>query len=149
MPATYGNPHKLPPTACGSNLPTWTDTTITAAVTKFRKVHVDEIRTRINTELTRRGLTNYTFTDTIVAGTTLVRKTHIDQLRTAMTANIKKGDCAADAYYCPQDTSGCMDFTDPTIVASVTQRRKTHIDQLRTKIQALMTTCICETEQCE
>jgi hypothetical protein len=149
MPETYGNPHKLPPIACGSNIPTWTDPTITASVTKPRKPHVDELRTKINLELTRRGITNYTFTDTITATVTKFRKLHIDQLRDAVANSIKKGDCAADTYYCPQDTSGCADFTDPTVTASVTKRRKPHIDELRAKLQALMTTCICEAEQCE
>lgn len=150
MAATYGNPHKLPPTICASNIPTWTDPTITASVTKIRKIHIDEIRTAINTEIARRGLTSVSFTDsTLTVSVTKDRKIHIDELRGAIQLNVKKGDCASDSYYCPGDTSGCADFTDPVITASVTKIRKPHIDELRAKLQALMTSCICETEQCE
>jgi hypothetical protein len=151
MSESYGNPHKLPVTQCAANTPTWTtDPTITAGTTKIRKPHIDELRTKVNAELTRRGLTNYTFTDsTIVAGTTKVRKIHLDDLRTAISINIKKGDCSTDTYYCPQDTSGSMAFTDPTVTAGTTKVRKTHIDELRTKLAALMVTCICEAEQCD
>jgi len=150
MSEFYGNPHKLQVQQCATNLPTWTDSTITAGSTKIRKVHIDEIRSFINTELTRRGLTNVTYTDpTITAGTTKRRKVHIDELRAALSLNLKKGNCPSDTLYCPQDTSGCMDFTDSTITAGSTKIRKVHVDELRSKLQALMTTCICEAEHCK
>jgi hypothetical protein len=149
MAKTYGNPHSVPPVQCVANIPTWTDSSPTANSTKVRKIHIDELRTKVNTELTRRGITNLTFTDpTITVDVTAIRKIHLDELRTALSASIKKGDCAADASYCPQDTSGAMTFTDSTITVNTTAIRMAHVTELRTKLQALMTSCICEAEQC-
>jgi hypothetical protein len=139
--------HLLPPVICASNIPTWTDPVITASVTKPRKPHIDELRAALNAEFVRRGKDIASFTDpTLIASVTKPRKIHIDELR-AECQSCKIG--RSETGYCPQDASGCMDFTDPVITASVTKRRKPHIDELRAKIQALMTTCICEIEQCQ
>jgi hypothetical protein len=147
--ATYGNPHILPPIQCPANIPTWIDSTITANTTRPRKVHIDELRTRVNAELSRRGLSTDIFTDSpIVADTTKLRKIHIDELRASIT-KIHLGDCVAEGLYCPQDALGCVDFTDPVITANSTKPRRLHVTELRTALQTLMTSCICEAEQCQ
>lgn len=146
--ATYGNPHTLAPIQCASNTPTWTDPTLTANSILPRKVHIDELRNYINNELSRRGLSTNIFTDvSIIANYTVIRKTHIDELRSAIN-KLKTGDCS-DAYYCPQDSSGAISWTDSTITANSTLIRNLHISEMRTKVAALMSTCICEAEQCQ
>ena len=139
--------HKLPPKQCSSNTPAWTDPVLTDLSTKVRKVHIDELRSFLNTEFVRRGLTQASFTDpTITNLVTEIRKVHVDQLRTELAA-CKSG--RGESGYCPQDSSGCMDFTDPTITALSTEVRGVHFREMTQKVQALMTGCICETEQCQ
>lgn len=145
--ASYGNPHTLSPTTCSTNTFTFTDPSLTT-VTKPRTVHINELRTAIDTELSRRGLSTTTWTDsTLTANSTLIRKTHVDELRTALI-KVHTGDCS-DAYYCPQDALSCADFTDSTINANSTFVRNLHVTQLRTAINTLRTSCICEAEQCQ
>jgi len=139
--------HLLPPKQCPSNLPSWTDPTLTDLTTNIRKVHMDELRSFLNNEFTRRGKSTGSYTDpTITALVTEIRKVHIDELRSELAA-CKSG--RGESGYCPQDNSGCMDFTDPVITALVTEIRGVHFRQARSKLEALMTSCICETEQCQ
>jgi hypothetical protein len=152
MAKTYGNPHTLAPKQCSTNTATWTDNTITANSTKVRQVHLAELRTQIQNEFTRRGLGTITWTDpTLTADSSKIRKVHIDELR----ANInlaKRGDCAADTYYCPQDSNGVatsFTFTDPTITANSTKARAVHITEMRADIAAMKVACVCEAEQCQ
>jgi len=150
MAKTYGNPHTNAPKQCAANTIAFTDPTLTAHGTKHRKVHIDELRTAVNAELTRRGITNVTFTDsTITARSTKIRKIHIDELRAAIDDGIKEGDCAADSYYCPQDSTAAISWTDPTITEHDTKQKGSHISELRSTLQALMASCICEAEQCQ
>ena len=137
--------HTLPPSVCSSNIPTWTDPTLTASLTKVRKVHMDELRTKLNAEFTRRLTSTASFTDpTLTVSATQVRKVHIDELRTQLE------QCkSVRGQGCPNDNSGCMDFNDPVITASVTKIRRAHIIDMRDKIHSLMTSCICEVEQCQ
>lgn len=143
---TYGNPHILPPAQCAANTTTFTDSTLTADVTKIRISHINEMRTAISNEFTRRGLNSPSWTDTITANTIRPRKTHIDELRAAC-ALCQSGDCSADTLYCPGDTV-TLSWAE-TITANVTKVRKPHTDELRTAINNLKTSCICETEQCD
>lgn len=139
--------HQLPPKQCSSNLPGWTDPTITDLVTQARKPHMDELRSFLNAEFTRRGKSTGSYTDpTITALVTEIRKVHIDELRSEL-AQCKSG--RGESGYCPEDNSGCMDFTDPTITALVTDVRGVHFREARNAVEALMTSCICETEQCQ
>jgi hypothetical protein len=148
---TYGNPHTLPPVQCSSNTPTWTDPTITADVTKVKKAHIDDLRNYLNAELSRRGLSSYSFTDsTIIADSTKLRTIHITDMRSALD-KIHIGDCSGDTYYCPQDALACAsaDLTDQTLTPNSTKFRDVHVTQIRSKLQTLMTSCICEAEQCQ
>ncbi|OGM94178.1 hypothetical protein A2524_00680 [Candidatus Wolfebacteria bacterium RIFOXYD12_FULL_48_21] len=101
----------------------WTDSTITANSTKIRKVHIDELRSAINTRRIDAGLTNYSWTDpTITANSTKIRKVHIDDLRTAISQVYTTCGQAAPSW------------TDPTITANTTKIRKVHIDELRSAV---------------
>lgn len=138
--------HRLPPKLCSTNAPTWTDDTLTADVTKVRKVHIDELRTYINAEFTRRGLATYTFTDaTITADSTKVRKTHMDELRAAIEL-IHTG--RGESGYCPEDTV-TPSWTDATITADSTKVKAAHWTELGSTLESLMAGCVCETEQCQ
>lgn len=147
MPTCWDNPHALPPVQCPSNTASWTGS-VNVGV-GVRAIHLTELRSQLQSEFTRRGLTPPSFTDvTIEPGVTKVRKVHVDELRAACnTCHI--GDCATDTYYCPGDTVVCADFTDSTIAVDVTKIRSVHFSELRTIINSLKTTCICEAEQCE
>jgi len=148
---TYGVNHQLQPKQCAANVPTWTDTTLTANSTKVRKAHIDGLRTAINNELSRRGINQYTWTDpTVTANSTKVKKSHIDDLRAGLD-RIHNGECGTDIYYCPQDSLACAsaDLTDGTITANSTKVKNTHFSELRTKVATLMASCICEAEYCQ
>lgn len=139
--------HQLPPKQCSSNLPSWTDPTITDLATEIRKPHMDELRSFLNAEFTRRGKSIGSYTDPVVTAlVTDVRKIHIDELRSEL-AECKSG--RSESGYCPEDNSGCMDFTDPVITALVTDVRGVHFREARNAVEAFMTSCICETEQCQ
>jgi len=139
--------HLLPPKQCASNIPSWTDTVLTADSIKARNDHIEELRTKINQEFTRRYLATASFTDpALTANSIKVRNDHIQELR-AELQNIKIG--RGESGYCVQDGSGCMDFSDPTLTANATKVRNDHVSELRGKLQALMTGCICEAEQCQ
>jgi len=146
--ATYENPHTLPPVQCSSNTTTFTDPVITANDTKIRAVHITELRTVINDELTRRGFAQQSWTDTTLSpNVTKIRKVHMEQMRTEVS-RCKIGDCSADSNYCPEDTTGAVTWSNPDIVENSTQLREVHITAMRTYITDLMASCICESEQC-
>ena len=107
----------------GSSSVSWTDPTITANSTTIRKVHIDELRSAIDTRRIDAGLTNYSWTDpTITANSTTIRKVHIDELRTAITGVYSACGQVAPAW------------TDSTITANSTKIRKVHIDELRSAV---------------
>ena len=138
--------HRLPPAQCSTNTVTWTDPTLTADSTKIRKVHIDELRTAINNELTRRGLSSATWTDpTLTANSTAVKKIHISNLRTQIE-KIESGN--SEVGYCPEDSVN-ISWTDTSLTPNSTKPRKVHMDEARTTINALKSGCICETEQCQ
>ncbi len=145
--ADYVNPHSLPPIVCAANIPTWTDDPVVANTDKMRKVHVDELRAEINIELVRRGLAEDVFTDSVItANATKIRKIHIDEIRSACE-KAQIGDCV-EGLYCPEDTVGALSWTN-TITANATKPKSVDATEIRTAINDLMTSCICETEQCE
>lgn len=64
----------------------WTDSTLTAGM-PIKKVHIDELRTAIQNERTRRGYTTAAFTDpTITSGSTGHKKEHTSELRNNLTS---------------------------------------------------------------
>lgn len=148
MAENYENPHVLPPEQCSTNVPTWTDDPLNERDQLIRKTHIDELRSEINDELTRRNLNTETWTDsTITANVTKVRRIHIVELRNAVE-KIQSGDCSSDVLYCPEDTVGSVSWGE-SISAGSTEVSKTHISEIRSQLASQMQTCICETEQCE
>jgi len=63
----------------------WTDPTLTPRVTVVQKVHMDELRTRLNEAFTALGCTSLpTYTDpTLTPRVTVIQKVHVDELRRA------------------------------------------------------------------
>lgn len=102
---------------------TFTDPALSAGSSPIRKVHIDELRSAINTLRQDAGLSVFNWTDpTLTAGSTLIRKVHLDEMRTALS----------EAYTtCGQPAPS---FTDPTLTAGSTVIRATHISDLRTKV---------------
>ncbi len=65
----------------------WTDPSLTAQVTRIRKVHMDELRTEANYLRAFRNLSAVAWTDgTITADNTLIRAVHFTELRTGFEA---------------------------------------------------------------
>ncbi len=85
-----------------------TDATLTAGSTTARRVHVTELRTRINALRGRYALSAFSFTDpTLVAGATTINALHITELRTALAAVYTQGlGQAAPSYVDPNLGAG-------------------------------------------
>jgi hypothetical protein len=105
----------------------WTDDPLVAGTTKIRKVHIDEMRDAVGTEIIRRGGTAWTWTTdpTIVANYTKPRVGHITEIRSA-------------CEYCQSLISGMPSpsWTD-TITANTTKIRSVHVTEIRTYINAM------------
>ena len=71
----------------------WTDSTIGTTI-KERKVHIDEIISRLNTERIERGFN--TVSISITANTTKISYTHINDLRSWITATPPTVGCSSN-----------------------------------------------------
>ena len=100
--------------------PTFTNDPLVVGSTPVSVVHVQELRTAINTLRTSNGLTAFSFDDVLVAGVTPVRAVHLQQLRQAVNEVFTHAGVAAPTY------------TDPVIVAGTTVVKAAHIQELRT-----------------
>jgi hypothetical protein len=126
------------------SITSWTDT-ITADVTKQREVHVTELRTALDKEVTDRGLASPTWEDNpLVVNITKIRAVHINNLRSY----------SEDAYEAPCNTDSATNpaWTDKEatpvmgnrVEATTTKVRKIHIDELRSYINVLEAQCLCD-----
>jgi len=148
---------------CPTNTTSFTDYPITVNTTKERKANIDQVRTQINAEFTRREKATVSFTDpTITAEGTVVRKVHIDELR----SNIDLIQAAPSGYpahscptnsdtYCPANVLGycasdtvSYSWTNPTIAAGATVVRELHMTEIMDNLNDEQSTCVCEMEQC-
>jgi hypothetical protein len=108
--------------AWGASL-TFTDSTISPGATVVKKVHVSELRSRVNAQRLRFGLSTYTWTDPDpVVGSTPVAAVHISQLRTALGAAYTAHGLSAPSY------------TDTTLTAQSTVIKAIHINELRAAV---------------
>ena len=148
MALTWGNPHLLQPEQCGANTASWTDDPIVIGTTRIKAQHVNELRTAIDAELSRRSFTTWSWTDDPVVIGDEIKKAHMEEMRAAID-NLKTGDCAADSDYCPEDTSDPVVWTDEPIEQDVTEVKAAHTDEVRTYINSMSPSCICESEQCD
>ena len=103
----------------------FTDPVLTTGVTFARKVHIDELRARVNALRVGELLGNYTFTDaTLVASTTQVQAVHILELRQAL-----QGVFVARVEVEPA-------YTDPVTLVGV-PIKTAHIQELRDAVVGL------------
>lgn len=128
---------------------TWTDdpivTTPVADATRVRKIHVDELRTAINTDLVKRKGSAKTWSEEIVADETKIRATHLNELRQALV------DLRALMVPCATNTVGPVSFTAPDPMTDTTTTpdpaskiRGVHIEELRYIINSIEGQCYCD-----
>jgi bacillolysin len=105
---------------------TFTDDPLVAQVTPIKRIHVIELRTRIDALRIAHGLLAFNWTDpTLTAGTSQIKAVHITEMRTALS----------QAYIAAGAGTGPT-YTDPGL-ATGTSVRKVHIDELRAGVLAL------------
>ncbi len=98
---------------------------LTTGVTFVRKVHIDELRSRVNALRVDEGLGNYAFTDAIlVASTTQVQAVHILELRQALQ----------DVFVARMEVEPT--YTDPVSLVGV-PIKAAHIQELRDAVVGL------------
>jgi hypothetical protein len=102
----------------------FTDDPLTAGATTVKAVHVTELRTRIDQQRTRFGLTAFAWTDPALTGSTPIKAIHITELRTALM----------QAYAVVGMTA--VSFTDPSLGPG-TALKRVHIQELRDAVTAL------------
>jgi hypothetical protein len=103
----------------------FTDDPLVAGTSQVRAIHVTELRSRIDEQRVRFGLTPYAWTDaTLTVGSTPVKAVHLTDLRTAMSQTYAAAGLAPPSY------------TD-AITAGSTVVRVVHIAELRSLIQAI------------
>jgi uncharacterized delta-60 repeat protein len=102
------------------------DGVLTGGSTPIRAVHVTELRSRIDTLRTTRGLAVFNWTDpALAAGTTPMKVVHIVELRRAVTEAYLASGRSAPSY------------TDPEIIPGVTTIKTAHLEELRSAVIAL------------
>jgi hypothetical protein len=103
----------------------FTDSTLAGGTTVIKKVHIMELRTRVDALRVRFGLPAYSWADpTLTAGATTIRAVHITDLRTAL----------AQVYVAAGMTPPT--YTDPSLVAGVTMK-VAHIAEIRSAVLAI------------
>jgi Zn-dependent metalloprotease len=104
----------------------FTDDPLVVHVTPIKRIHIIELRTRIDALRVAHSLSAFSWTDpTITVGTTMVKAVHITEMRTAL----------AQAYTAAGAGAGPT-YTDPSLAAGGTVK-KVHIDELRAGVLAL------------
>lgn len=102
----------------------FTDETLTGVLMKA--VHITELRSRIDTIRSARGLSAFTWTDpTLTVGSTTARAVHISELRTALNAAYSAAGLTLPTY------------TDPTLTVGSTVIKAAHMTELRSAVVAL------------
>ena len=97
----------------------FTDNTLTAGVTPLKAVHVTELRTRIDQQRARVGLSGFAWTDpTLTGGATAIKAVHILEMRAAIVDLYARFNLTAPT------------FTDPSLTAG-TAIKRVHIQELR------------------
>jgi hypothetical protein len=106
----------------GATLP-FTDSSIVVGSTLVKKVHVEELRQRVNAQRLRFNQSPYSWTDpSPIVGVTQVKAAHISELRTALAAAYQAHGLSAPTY------------TDPTLTVATTPVKAVHINQLRSAL---------------
>ncbi len=103
--------------------PPFVDAALTPGATIVRDVHINQLRSRVNAQRVRCGLSQFVFTDALVPGATSIKPVHVEELRTALNA----------AY------TGCSvsppSYTDPSLAG--VSIKAIHISEIRSAVVAL------------
>jgi hypothetical protein len=103
----------------------FTDNLLTSALTTIKRVHITELRDRINALRARAGLGAYAWTDpSLVMGASQVRAQHVVDLRTAL----------AQAYVAMSRSAPV--YSDPSLSPGVNVRA-VHVSELRAAVLAI------------
>jgi subtilisin family serine protease len=103
----------------------FTDPVLTGGGTFVKKVHIDELRTRVNAWRVGEGLGNYSFTDSpLAANSTQVQAVHILELRLALH----------DVFVARMEVEPA--YTDPVTLVGVAIKAA-HIQELRDAVVGL------------
>lgn len=104
----------------------FTDSTLTQGTTVVKRVHIEELRTRVDALRVAWGLGSYDFSDaTLTVGVTPAKGIHITDLRTALGAAYTAANQTLPAY------------TDSVISAGIIIIKADHIRELRAAVVTL------------
>ena len=123
----YGDPRwNWQPSACHDRLSSGFTDQLVASATHVRKLHVTELRNRIDALRDFYALSPFSWTDeSIVPGVTPIKALHLTELRSAL----------AEAYTAAKRDTPM--YTDSTIVARRTPIRSVHLLELQRAVLAL------------
>jgi bacillolysin len=103
----------------------FTDDPLVVFSTLAKKLHISELRSRIDSVRIRNSLAAYPWTDPVITiGTTKLRAVHITEMRSALAAAYTAAGLTAPVY------------TDPGLTIGTTVK-KAHIAQLRSAVMAM------------
>jgi hypothetical protein len=101
------------------NSTTFTDPTLTPGVTPIRAVHINELRTRVNTVRAARGLGAASFSDSpLSVGVTPIRAVHVLELRAALAEAYVAAGRTPPSYADPVPAEGVV-----VMAAAITELR--------------------------
>ena len=105
---------------------TFTDPNLVGRVSTIKAVHIEELRSAINTARTNRGMDAFRFTDqNLMIERTTVEAVHIAELRAAL-----------DEVYAAVRVPA-QPYTDPTLGVGTTVMKAVHIRELRSAVQTV------------
>jgi hypothetical protein len=103
----------------------FTDDPLIVGSTVVKAIHVTELRSRIDTQRTRFGLSDFPWTPATLGAGTVIAAVHVSDLRTALAQ-------VYTAAGVPQPV-----YTDPVLVAGTTPIKAVHIAELRSAVVAI------------
>jgi hypothetical protein len=116
---------------CSGNATSFTDDPVIAGVTNIRVPHMNELRTAVNDEQTRRSVTPTSFGTVTTSDN--IRATHFTALKTAINNMVDL----------PKDNTTVKITNTYSVGANI---RAIHINNLRDKLQELEVDCSCNSE---
>lgn len=116
--------------SCPDNDTVFTNDPVVAGVDNVRVIHMNELRTVVNEEEVRRGISQTSFGVDVTVLINVI-DTHFNLLKTAINAMVAQGD---DSVNVP--------ITDTYVVGQ--NIRAIHMNNLRDKLQELEVDCACD-----
>lgn len=108
---------------------------VASNVTYIKAVHINELKTAIDAERTRRGSAAYPWVGfpAVAGAASGVLKTYIEQLRLATLGT-----------WCPSDSNPVPNYTDGSLLVDVTPNITNHINELRVQLNLMESiSCLC------